>query len=163
MQTEGRTIFREAVRGIIANGPNLLMIFSTKNGDYKFPGGGIDDPETHQEALIREIREECGTLVTKVGPPFGKVIEYDVPIEPEYGVFKMTSFYYLCQVDYEFSEQKLDEYEFELGFQPVWVEINQAIQNNKKIIASNRHEKIPWLTRETFIMEQLQEHFFQNN
>jgi hypothetical protein len=44
--TEGRTVFREAVRGIILNGRDLFMLHSPVNGDYKFPGGGIqpDNP-----------------------------------------------------------------------------------------------------------------------
>lgn len=51
-------IFREAVRGIIKHENKLLMVYSSKDGDYKFPGGGVDVGETHEEALVREIREE---------------------------------------------------------------------------------------------------------
>lgn len=39
--TQGRTVFREAVRGIILNGQDVFMIHSPVNGDYKFPGGGV--------------------------------------------------------------------------------------------------------------------------
>jgi len=95
----GRTISREAVRGIIVNGETLLMIYSRLNGNYKFPGGGIEAGENYESALIREIREESGANVIAVMGPFGKVIEYDLPLEPEYDVFRMTSSYYLCKVD----------------------------------------------------------------
>ena len=57
---EGKTFQREAVRGVIFRDGELLMIYSTVNGDYKFPGGGIEADELHAEALQREIQEECG-------------------------------------------------------------------------------------------------------
>lgn len=57
------------------------MIYSPKNGDYKFPGGGVDHGESFEEALIREIREECGVTVARIEREFGCVIEYDRPAE----------------------------------------------------------------------------------
>ena len=59
---EGETIYREAVRGIILNGKKLLMIYSSKDGDYKFPGGGVELGETYEETLVREVKEESGAL-----------------------------------------------------------------------------------------------------
>jgi hypothetical protein len=48
---DGRTIHREAVRGVILNGRKLLMVYSSVNGDYKFPGVSMDEGETHTQAL----------------------------------------------------------------------------------------------------------------
>jgi hypothetical protein len=39
---DGKAINREAVRGVIIKNNKLLMIYSSKDGEYKFPGGGID-------------------------------------------------------------------------------------------------------------------------
>ena len=160
IHTEGATILREAVRGIVIDKTNLFMIHSSKNGDYKFPGGGITGKETHHETLKREIREECGALVTEIGPPFGKVIEYDLPLERDFDVFKMTSYYYYCQIEHALFTQKLEQYEYDLGFHHVWVDIGTAIQNNKDIASSNLTEKIRWLPRETFVLEQIQKRIF---
>jgi 8-oxo-dGTP pyrophosphatase MutT (NUDIX family) len=160
IRTESTTIFREAVRGIIIDKTNLLMVHSSKNGDYKFPGGGIFGKETHYQTLMREIREECGALVTEIGPEFGKVIEYDVPLEREYDVFIMNSYYYFCQIERALFAQKLDQYEYDLGFHPVWVDIDTAILNNKDIASSILTEKIRWLPRETFILEQIRKRIF---
>ena len=33
---------------------NSLLVFSPVNGDFKFPGGGIEAGETHADALRRE-------------------------------------------------------------------------------------------------------------
>jgi len=160
MRTEGKTVYREAVRGIIRDGQKLLMIYSTQNGDYKFPGGGVDAGETHQQALAREIHEECGAVVAKIGPGFGKIIEYDIPVEPEYAVFKMTSFYYRCQVEDGLGAQRLDDYEQEMGFQPVWIEIEQALQTNRTILQSKDYADFPWVPRDTFVLDLLlQENF----
>ncbi len=74
------------------------MIHSANVGDYKFPGGGVKEGETHIDALTREIREESGMSVAHIGREMGTVIEYDLPKENEYDVFKMTSHYYQCDV-----------------------------------------------------------------
>jgi len=55
-------VIRVAVRGVAVSAGRVLMIYSPVNGDYKFPGGGVEDGESHAEALVREIREEAGLV-----------------------------------------------------------------------------------------------------
>jgi 8-oxo-dGTP pyrophosphatase MutT (NUDIX family) len=153
--TEGKTIYREAVRGLIRDGRQLLMVYSTQNGDYKFPGGGVARGETHPQALTREIREECGALVTEIGAGFGKVIEYDRPVEAGYDVFRMTSYYYWCQVGAILGAQHLDAYEQEMGFRPAWVAIDEALRTNQFILRTKDYAAFAWVPRDTFILEQI--------
>jgi 8-oxo-dGTP pyrophosphatase MutT (NUDIX family) len=152
----GRTVHRTAVRAVVLRGRVLLLIHSANVGDYKFPGGGVAEGESHAQALGREVREECGTSLACIHAEIGAVIEYDHAMEPEYDTFQMTSHYYECEVNDGFGEQKLDAYEQELGFQPVWIELDGAIQINRELLRSGA--RVEWLPREIFVLEYLERH-----
>jgi hypothetical protein len=89
-----------------------------------------------------------------LGEGIGSVIEYATPMDAEYGLFKMTSYYYFCQVNSNFGGQKLDEYEKDLDFNPARVNIDDAISTNQSLLAL---DKVPeWLRREIFALEHIQ-------
>ncbi|NLO09481.1 MAG: NUDIX domain-containing protein [Clostridiales bacterium] len=44
----------------------------TNRGDYKFPGGGVNQNESRLVALIREIEEESGYVVKAVDRQIGR-------------------------------------------------------------------------------------------
>ncbi|MBI4976776.1 MAG: NUDIX domain-containing protein [Spirochaetes bacterium] len=155
----GNAIYREAVRAVIRNGGNCLMVLSKKNGDYKFPGGGINDGEDHESTLRRELREECGIQMLEIIAGYGKVIEYDRPKEREYDVFKMTSYYYLCSSDTAFGQQNLDDYEKALGFTPVWISLDAALANNKQRLEESPETMPRWVKRDTYILERLKNEY----
>jgi hypothetical protein len=85
----------------------------------------------------------------------GTVIEYDHPIETGYDAFKMTSHYYHCEVQNVLVPQKLEEYERELGFTPVWVDIDHAIQSNWRLLQLGDAPK--WLKKESFVLEYIRQ------
>ncbi len=149
----GKTVHRTAVRAVIQRGENLLMILSANVGDYKFPGGGVDAGETHEQALRREVREECGAELSHIGEEIGSVVEYNHAQDDSFDTFKMTSHYYRCEVMDGFGAQKLDGYERDLGFTPAWIEIDDAIRINKSALASVNAPG--WLRREIFVLEYL--------
>ena len=152
---DGKTIYRDSIRGIIIKNNKLLMIYSPINKDYKFPGGGVDKGENYHQALIREVSEEAGAKVSEILEDFGMVIEYNKPLEEEFDLFKMSSYYYICTIsEGEFEKQNLDDYEEELGFIPKWVDIDEAIKNNKEVLESGIN--VPrWTDRDTFVLELL--------
>lgn len=156
VDTAGSTIHRTAIRGVVLRGRELLMVYSSAVGDFKFPGGGLRDGETHEHALSREIREECGMLLSRFGQEIGAVIEYNFPQELDYDVFKMTSHYYECEADEGPGVQDLEEYEERLGFLPVWIDIEQAIRQNKTLLDSPQAPE--WLRREIFMLEYILRH-----
>ena len=155
----GKTDHRDAVRAVILRGQDLLMVYSSKVGDYKFPGGGVNTGELHEHALARELLEECGATLMSVDAELGAIIEYDRANRTEFDVFKMTSSYYVCQIGNGFVRQTLDEYEHNLGFQPVWINIKDVIEANKSLLSLNKPPK--WLRREIFALEHIQKLLMQ--
>ncbi|WP_028235992.1 (deoxy)nucleoside triphosphate pyrophosphohydrolase [Pseudobutyrivibrio sp. MD2005] len=71
-------------------------IFATARGygDYKggweFPGGKVEEGETSEQALVREIQEELATHI-EVGP-FIDTVEYDYP------TFHLSMDCFYCEV-----------------------------------------------------------------
>ena len=77
---------------IIENG----SLFATQRGYgawkdwWEFPGGKIEEGETPEEALVREIKEELDTLVS--------VDEFLMTVEYDYPEFHLSMGCYLCSV-----------------------------------------------------------------
>ncbi|MEO2074008.1 MAG: NUDIX domain-containing protein [Bacillus sp. (in: firmicutes)] len=152
---------REAVRGVIVHNKNILLIQSN-NGDYKFPGGGVENDETHTEGLLREIAEETGYTNCFVKEKIGVVIEGHMDEYEENAYFKMASHYYICELAGEEKiDQQLDDYEYEQGFTPKWITIDAAIDENEKIM--DQFPKNRWIIRETYILRELKKIFLAAN
>lgn len=139
---------RTATRGIIRRGEDCLMIFS-KYGDYKFPGGGMENGESLEETLIREVKEETGYQVIKES-----IRKYGQVLERRKGegssILEMDSYYYVCDIREEAGERNLDEYEKEYDYQIVWIPLKEALENNNRIIGK---KECPWAAREAKVME----------
>lgn len=149
--------FREAVRGIIIKDKKILMVYS-KNKDYKFPGGGIKKDESYIAALKREVEEETGYVCSRIGKQIGIVTEKSKDKYVNNRIFKMISYYYFAEVLNIIKPQKLDSYEAKLKFRPEWINVEDAINNNEKIIYS-RSEFIPnWIFRETYVLKKIKEY-----
>ncbi len=151
LNLNGKTYYREAVRAVIMDNNKILLIYSEKNGDYKLPGGGVEEGETYEEALIREVEEEAGMRVS-INKELFRVMEYDEGQFDDCDLFKMLSIYYEAHVTKNL-KQNLDSYEYEMGFIPKWVEISQAIEKNKEILNSGNFPR--WTNRETLILENI--------
>ncbi len=63
---------RQAVRAIIIEDDKILVMHRDKYGDKYFTlvGGRINDGETQEQALVREIREETGMRVIAARPVY---------------------------------------------------------------------------------------------
>ena len=153
----GKIDHRTAVRAVVIRKRELLMVYSPVNGDYKFPGGGVDESENHEIALKREIAEECGMNLTRILGEIGCIVEYAMPMKSEFDVFKMTSSYYLCEIDSTVEAQRLDAYEKDLEFQPAWVDIDAVIRTNKAVLHSETKKPPQWTAREVFMLEYIRE------
>jgi len=68
----------------------------------------------------------------------------------------MQSLYYLCNlINENVTKQKLDEYEMVLNFRPVFIELDDAIENNEKLIPLLNRESKRWTVRDTLVLKEL--------
>ena len=171
---------RTAIRGVIHYQNKLLMV-RTNEGDYKFPGGGMEEGETDKETLLREITEETGYTDIHIGLLIGKAFEQNIDTEDPEQYFQMESCYYECWLMSDRrAESVMDDYEEKLGFAPEFVTVEEAYRSNRKLldreqkklrdfiqksyIQGNKEQlsagitfssKIPWLERETEVLSKL--------
>jgi 8-oxo-dGTP diphosphatase len=60
-QTDVKYNDRKAVRVIVVNpDQEMVILYASKDGYYKLPGGGVEADEDHQVAGEREVMEETG-------------------------------------------------------------------------------------------------------
>ncbi len=59
-------------------------------GQWEFPGGKIEEGETKEQALIREIKEELNVSI--------KVDDFLCTVTHTYPSFKLTMHVYLCEI-----------------------------------------------------------------
>lgn len=147
-----KTINRTAIRAVIIREGQLLMI-SNKEGDIKFPGGGLEINESHKEAVKREVQEETGYIVRDVGDLIGTVIERRDDKFEKNCIFEMKSYYYSCKVSNKKTEQSLDDYEAALEFEPKWIDLEKAITINSNVLKEGA--KNSWVNRELYVLQQL--------
>lgn len=159
LNLNGKTYYREAARAIILDGEKILLVYSDSNGDYKFPGGGVEIGESIENALVREAMEEAGVEVS-ISEEFLSVTEYDEGQFDGFDIFKMLSIYFFCKIEGE-TVQSLDKYEMELGFVPKWVQISKAIETNRKVMEKNIIPR--WTKRETLVLEKLEKYLKDKN
>lgn len=152
---------RKAVRGIIYRDGKILMV-KTNKGDYKLPGGGVESDEDEERGLLRELAEETGYANILVGPCIGTCFEQNIDNYDVDALFQMESVYYLCELK---GEEKvptnLEEYEKELEFTPVWIEMDEALRVNKCLLEDYKDVEFAktgmsgndWLEREVRVLD----------
>ena len=145
-----KTITRNAVRAIVCHEGKYLMIHN-RRGDYKFPGGGMEETENALEALRREVREETGYAITPHGV-IGEATERRDDLFEDDARFVMKSKYYLGTLASKKHPQQLDDYEKELRFTPVFIDLESAIEKTRDVLANGRPIN-HWVKRELQVME----------
>lgn len=84
--------------GVVLHEGKILLMFRRKDGReyYVFPGGGVEEGETNEEAVVRELREE-----TSVDVSVGRLLYHHIYDDGS------ERFYYLCK--YLGGEPRLEE------------------------------------------------------
>ena len=120
--------YRLASRAVIYQDGKVLLIHSTFYDDYTFPGGGVEFHEDEYHALVRECQEEAGVIIENVRL-FCKTVEKREIDDEAYML--QESHFYLCDVK-ETCPLKLESYEIELGYEPIWISVDDAIKSNEQ-------------------------------
>lgn len=63
------------VKGLIINSKNEILL-AQNNNTYQFPGGHLDEGESLDECLQREIKEETGIDVSINTEPFLRIVSF---------------------------------------------------------------------------------------
>lgn len=144
---------RTTVRAIIECDGKLAMIHKKKRDYYAFPGGGIEDGESYQEALIREVKEETGlSVIPESIKEFGSVLRLNNSHRYENTIFEQENFYYKCKA-YDFvEEQMLDDGEKEENFVLEFISPEDALAKNRCGNHGDENGGI-WIERESKILE----------
>lgn len=156
-QIEGKVFERRTARGIVMDGSKILLLYTKRYNDYSFPGGGVDEHEDLITGLKRELAEEIGASNIEVLDEFGYIDEYRPHYKPEYDLIHMLSYFYVCKLDVDFSRAALEDYEVANGMKPVWIDIYEAIEHNKQVMANQEASMGISIERETFVLERIVE------
>ena len=153
---------RDSARAIIHVGVDkLALVYATKLGYYKFPGGGIHEGEDKIAALAREVQEEVGlVLVLESVREYGVASRYQKSGLAENTIFVQDNFYYECDVERDESgnlkiiSQNLDAYEDEAGFELRIVSIKEAALANRQYHDTNDFN-IAMIARDARVLEMM--------
>ncbi|MBQ4845696.1 NUDIX domain-containing protein [Pseudoalteromonas sp. MMG005] len=158
----GTQFTRQTTRAIVLDGDKILLLYTARYDDYTLPGGGVDSGESIQDALLRELQEETGVRQITQIEAFGRYEEYRPWYKNDFNVIHIVSDCYICDICGHFDTPKMEDYETANGMSPIWVDINTAIEHNKKTLANSQKQGLS-LIREISLLEQIKDHYMTSN
>lgn len=145
---------RPSVRGVIFRNGKLALIHNGKYDYYMFPGGGIEEGESHEEALIREVKEESGLVVIPESiREYGSALRLSKSSYLENTIFEQQNYYYRCETQ---DTTEFDVHEIEEKYSLVFLAPEEAVRRNRANDHGEENGSV-WIERETRIMELLME------
>ena len=139
---------RKSARVILKNADGLIAIQQLQNHNFhKLPGGGIEEGESIEEGLRREVHEEVGCEI-EIADSVGMVIEYR-------NTYKLLhiSYCFAATVTGSINEPHLEAAEIAEGMVTVWVTPEEALKNMRSDVPS-RYESHFILQREMAFLEE---------
>jgi len=151
---QGTSFTRLTARAIVIKNNKILLMYTARYEDYSLPGGGVEEGESIEQGLIRELNEETGAQNIHVIKPFGLYEEYRHWYKDDFDIIHIKSYCYVCNIADELGKAKLEHYEQQNGMSTKWVDINEAIAHNERTIANSDKQGLSIL-RETFLLKQI--------
>lgn len=117
---------RKSARALVLNANQEIAIqYLTTHNFYKLPGGGVEENETVEEALLREIKEEVGCDAAILSP-LGVVIEYRNQSD-----LIQISYAYIVRQQGSLNETSLETDEIMEGLTTQWLKPKEALEKMK--------------------------------
>ena len=152
----GVAFIRHSARCINIKNGLVAMVHSIKYDYYKFPGGGIEEGESEENAMIRETLEEAGLVVIPESvKEYGYVHRIQKSDHDDADYFVQDNYYFLCDVEESIHSQDLDDYEADEKFTLEYVEPDKAIYVNRNVDHDSKDQTM--LEREARVLEMLEE------
>ncbi|MBB1397090.1 MULTISPECIES: NUDIX hydrolase [unclassified Pseudoalteromonas] len=155
--SEPRQFTRLTSRAIALKGTDILLMYTARYEDFSLPGGGIDEGESIEQGLIRELQEETGAQNIKVLGEFGLYEEYRPWYKDDFAVIHIKSYCYFCSLDTQLGQAQLEHYEQQNGMVAKWVNIHDAIAHNERTLATSDKQGLSIL-RETYLLKEIAKH-----
>ena len=125
-------------RALLINSNNeILMCYSNGLQHYEFPGGHLEENETLEEGLKREILEETGIIIDAEKIDLFYAIKYYCKNYHDSGKNRLVEIYYYvvyCDCKYDDSKKNLDSNEIMQNYECQYININDL----KKILIENK-------------------------
>lgn len=122
------------------------IILGNENNIFQFPGGHLEEKESFEECLKREIKEETGIEITdnEIKKPFMKVTFLNKDWPEKGKNRKAEIYYYLIKTDKEPDLTKVSYtvHEKQGNFKLERIPLNLAIDVIKKNIPNNEKNKV---------------------
>lgn len=112
------------VKALMINSKGKILV-AHNNNTYQFPGGHIEENESFEKCLIREIKEETGITIEELDRPFLCITTYAKNYFDTGKNIKSKIYYYVVYTDEEpnYGETHYDELELSSDFNLYYVNI----------------------------------------
>ena len=132
------------VKAVIINSNNQLMLGYCDN-TYQFPGGHLEDNESLENGLIRELKEETGINISDFDlNPFMRMIYYTDNYRNTGKVRKNLLYFYLIKTDKKpnIENTNLDDFEKDNNYEIKMIDLDKVKDILIKSIPDNPINKI---------------------
>jgi len=127
-----RLFYRPNVVGFLYKGDEVLLVDAEENdgkNHWKLPQGGVEADESRQEALMREMAEELGTVDFEIMGHFNNIYKYKWPFQYRLGYKGQKQTLFILKYNGDKNGIKLSEENKDFK----WVKISKLIDEAESI------------------------------
>lgn len=110
---------RIACRAVLIKDGKILMTYEKNTEQWMIPGGGLEDGESEEECVVREIAEETGYRMK----PSSCMLE----INEYYEDWKWVNRYFIGEIIGDVQRNPTEQ-EKEVGMEPRWISVEEIMK-----------------------------------